>query len=59
MNNVKKLREAKGITKYKLCKDTPLTMNSLIAIEAGGDVKLSTLIKIAKALKVSPKELIE
>lgn len=59
MLNVTKVRTNVGISKYKLCKMTRLSFPALTAIEKGGDVKLSTLYKIADALGVDIKELFE
>lgn len=59
MLKVKKVRTELGISKYKLCKMTGLTKPTISAIEAGGDVRLSTLCKIARVLGVGVKDLIE
>lgn len=58
MNNVKATRERKQLSRYKVAKATGVGYSVLVAIERGGDVKLSTLAKIAKALKVPTKELL-
>lgn len=47
----------KNVRRYGLAKRTGLNYHTLINIENGGDVKLSTLKKIADALGVSVKEL--
>lgn len=57
MLKIKELREAKGISKYKLAKKAGLQYRTIPAIENGGDVKLSTLIRIATVLDVKIKEL--
>lgn len=57
MLKIKELREAKGISKYQLAKKTGLQYRTIPAIENGGDVKLSTLIRIAIVLNVKVKEL--
>ena len=45
--------------KYRLCKETGISFNSLTSLENGGDVRLSTLERIAKVLKVEVKDLFE
>jgi len=50
-------RMAKNISRYALAKATGISYRSLMEIEKGGDVKVSTLYKIAKALKINIKEL--
>ncbi len=57
MIRLKELRIAKGISKYRIAKETGLQYQSIHAIENGGDLRVSTLLKIAKALKVDVKEL--
>ena len=59
MLNVKKVRTEKHISKYMLSKLTGITRSALTAVEAGGDVKLSTLYKIAEALGVDVVDLFE
>lgn len=59
MLKVKKIRTELGISKYKLCKMTGLTKPTVTAIEAGGDVRLSTLCKIARVLGVDVVDLFE
>lgn len=49
----------KDVRRYRLVKKIGLNYHTLINIENGGDVKLSTLKKIADALGVSVKELIK
>lgn len=58
MNKVKAARERKQLSRYKVAKATGVGYSTLMAVERGGDVKLSTLDKIAKVLKVPLKELI-
>lgn len=58
MNNVKKFRELKQMSRYRLEQLTGISYESLSRIERGCDVKLSTLSKIATALDVSIKELV-
>ena len=59
MLHVKQIRENLGISKYRVVKDTGISMSTLIAIEKGKDVRVSTLYKIAKALGVDVKEFFE
>lgn len=57
MVKVKEIRLQKNISKYEICKRTGIEFNTLTNIERGGDTRLSTLLKIAKALDVDIKEL--
>lgn len=59
MNNLKNVMKAKRVTKYQLSKITGISYPTLMAIEKGGDVKLSTLAKIANALGIKVKELLD
>lgn len=59
MLNVQKARLEKKVSKYRLCKETGISFNSLTSLENGGDVRLSTLERIAKVLKVEVKDLFE
>ena len=58
MNKVKEVRKKLGVSRYRLSEDTGISYKALTAIENGGDVKLSTLNKIAVALDVVVKELL-
>lgn len=58
--NVKKLREKKGITQEKLAFDADLNRAYIGYIERGErNPSTDTLVKIARALNVSPKDLID
>lgn len=59
MLNVKKVRERLGVSKYRVVKDADITFNVLAYIERGGDTRVSTLQKIAKALGVNITEFFE
>lgn len=58
MIKLKKIRLAKGISKYRIAKETGMQYQSIDAVEKGGDLRVSTLRKIAKALNVDVKELL-
>ena len=60
-NNIKKLREAKGLSQEKLARLADVANNTVIKIEAGKNQNptLDTLKKISKALEVSVDELIK
>ncbi|PJC02206.1 MAG: XRE family transcriptional regulator [Candidatus Komeilibacteria bacterium CG_4_9_14_0_8_um_filter_36_9] len=60
-NNVKKLREAKGLSQEKLARLADVANNTLIKMESGENQNptLDTLKKVAKALGVSIEELIK
>lgn len=57
MVKLKEVMKEKGVSRYALAKRSGLNYRTLIAIENGGDVKISTLIKIAKILDVEVRDL--
>jgi len=59
-NNIKKLREAKGLSQEKLARLADIANNTLIKMESGENKNptLDTLKKVAKALVVSVDDLI-
>jgi transcriptional regulator with XRE-family HTH domain len=60
-NNIKKLREAKGLSQEKLARLADVANNTLIKMESGENKNptLDTLKKVAKALDVSVDDLIK
>ena len=60
-NNIKRLREAKGLSQEKLARLADVANNTIIKIEAGKNQNptLDTLKKMAKALDVSVDDLIK
>jgi len=60
-NNIKKLREAKGLSQEKLARLAEVANNTLIKMESGENQNptLDTLKKVAKALVVSVDDLIK
>ena len=60
-NNIKKLREAKGLSQEKLARLADVANNTLIKIESGENQNptLVTLKKVAKAFGVSVDDLIK
>jgi len=58
--NLRKLREAKGLSQEKLARLSDVANNTIIKIEAGKNQNptLDTLRKVAKALEVSVDDLI-
>ncbi len=56
---LKVVRETKGVSRYELAKRAGLNYRTIPAIENGGDVKLSTLQRIADVLQVKVKDLFE
>ena len=60
-NNIKKLREAKGLSQEKLARLADVANNTLIKMESGENENptLDTLQKVAKALDVSVDDLIK
>ena len=59
-NNLKKLREKKGLSQDRLAKLADIANNTIIKIEQGENMNptLDTLKKIAKALEISVDDLI-
>lgn len=59
-NNIKKLREAKGLSQEKLARLADVANNTLIKMESGENQNptLNSLKKVAKALAVSVDDLI-
>ena len=60
-NNIKKLREAKGLSQEKLARLADVANNTLIKMESGENINptLDTLKKVTKALGVSVDDLIK
>jgi len=60
-NNIKKLREAKGLSQEKLARLADVANNTLIKMESGENQNptLNSLKKVAKALSVSVDDLIK
>ena len=59
-NNLKKLREKKGLSQDRLAKLADVANNTIIKIEQGENINptLETLKKVAKALDVSLDEML-
>ena len=59
-NNIKRLREAKGLSQEKLARLADVANNTLIKMESGENQNptLDTLKKVAKAFGVSVDDLI-
>lgn len=59
-NNIKRLREAKGLSQEKLARLADVANNTLIKMESGENQNptLVTLRKVAKAFSVSVDDLI-
>lgn len=57
---IKKHREKIGLTQETLARKADISYNTIIKLETGGikDPRISTLSKVAKALKVSIDDLI-
>lgn len=60
-NNLKKLREAKGLSQEKLARLSDVANNTIVKIEAGKNQNptLDTIKKIAKALNVNIDKLVK
>ncbi|MBI4837214.1 MAG: helix-turn-helix transcriptional regulator [Candidatus Portnoybacteria bacterium] len=59
--NIKRLREAKGLSQEKLARSADVANNTLIKMETGENKNptLETLKRVAKALEVSVDDLIK
>lgn len=59
--NIKKLRQAKGLSQDRLSKLADVSYNSIIKLETGGitNPTIETLQKIAKALEVQADDLLK
>ena len=59
--NIKKLRQAKGLSQDRLSKAADVSYNSIIKLETGGitNPTIETLQKISKALEVQVDDLIK
>ena len=57
--NIRKLRQKKGVSQDRLSKDADIALNTVVKIETGESPNptVDTLDKIAKALGVSTAEL--
>jgi len=58
--NIKKIREKAGLTQEALARKADISYNTIIKLETGGikDPRMSTLIKVAKALEISIDKLV-
>ena len=59
VTKIKEIRQELNISRYRLSKDTHISYIALMNIEKGGDIKLSNLYKIAKALGVPAEKLLK
>ena len=57
--NIKKLREEKGISQFKLAIEVDCTPSTIAGIEAGVNTTLARLYSIAKILDVEPYKLLK
>jgi transcriptional regulator with XRE-family HTH domain len=56
---LRRLRQERGITRYRLSKLSGISKEGVSKLELpGSNPRLSTLLKVAKALGVSPAELL-
>jgi transcriptional regulator with XRE-family HTH domain len=58
--NLKKFREARGLSLRKMAASSGTDHSALGKIESdGGNITMTTLIKLAKVLKVQPRDLLD
>ncbi len=57
--NIKKLREKKGISQFKLAIEVDCTPSTIAGIEAGVNTTLARLYSISKILGIEPYELLK
>ena len=60
-NNIKKIRQKKGISQDRLSKLADLSLNTVVNVESGANPNptIETLVKIANALGVTPDGLLK
>lgn len=60
-DNIRKIRQKKGISQYHLSKEADLALNTIVKIETGQNQNstLETLQKIAKALGISVDKILK
>ncbi len=58
-HNIKKLREKKGISQFKLAIEVNCTPSTIAGIEAGVNTTLERLYAISKVLDVEPYQLLK
>lgn len=58
MHKVKDLREAKGLTQEQLAAASGLTVKTVWRAEAGYNITMRTLERLAKALQVDIREVL-
>ena len=60
LKNLTKIRKQKGWSQEKLAAESEVSYNTIIKIERGGiaDPRISTVIKLAKALNIKIENLI-
>lgn len=57
---IRELRQAKHLSQQQLGKASSLDQSQISRIERGiGDIPLSTLIRVAKALEIEPETLVK
>lgn len=60
IKNYERLKEAKGMSDYRVAKQTGLSYQAVLNFKQGkSDIRLSTIRKIAAALGVSASELVD
>jgi len=59
--NLRKIRQDKGISQYRLCKLADLSLNTVVTVESGANPNptIETLTRIAKALNVGVDDLLK
>lgn len=58
-SKVRELRREQGISRERLAAQAGLAVRTVASLEAGGDVKLSTLAAIARVLDVPVEHLLQ
>ncbi len=59
-DNVRAARKARGWTQERLAEETDLAVVQVSRIERGRrEIRLSTLLRLVKALEISPNQLLE
>jgi len=59
LKNLKRIRESKFLTQEQLADKAGMSRSAIARLETGGSARLGTAPKLAKALGVEPRELVE
>lgn len=58
LRNLRRIRESKFLTQEQLAAKSGVSRGTIARIELGGDARITTVPKLAKALEVEPAQLV-